>query len=171
MKIMYLILFKRINYLILIGINADSEWISPAWKKELKQTVSIGTWSTLFENHRKSLNQHCERSELRLQKFNRNAKNVFWKPGACGQTVLPDRSILIGQNWWKMPKLKNSNETFWVIFKQYGGLNKCLLQTEISSISPVVGFKCRPQNLEPEVEAATVVLEAMALLVPSGMVR
>ena len=21
-------------------------------------------------------------------------------------------------NWWKIPKLKNSNETFWVIFKQ-----------------------------------------------------
>ena len=22
----------------------------------------------------------------------------FWKPEACGQTVLPDRSVLIGQN-------------------------------------------------------------------------
>ena len=35
----------------------------------------------------------------------------FWKAEVCGQTVLPDRSILIGQ------KLKNSNETFLVIFK------------------------------------------------------
>ena len=36
------------------------------------------------------------------QKLIKNAKNVsilasFWKPEACGQTVLPDRSILIGQ--------------------------------------------------------------------------
>ena len=36
------------------------------------------------------------------QKLIKNAKNgpfwrVFWKPEACGQTVLPDRSVLIGQ--------------------------------------------------------------------------
>ena len=33
----------------------------------------------------------------------------FWKPEACGQTVLPDRSILIGQKLVenaKMPKFK-----------------------------------------------------------------
>ena len=40
---------------------------------------------------------------------------VFEKPEACGQTVLPDRSVLIGQ---KMPISQNSNATFWVIFKQ-----------------------------------------------------
>ena len=39
---------------------------------------------TVFENHRKSLIQHCERSELRLhlsgQKLTRNAKNsLFWR--------------------------------------------------------------------------------------------
>ena len=42
----------------------------------------------------------------------------FLKPEACGQTVLPDRSVLIGQKWWKMPKFKNSNATFGIIFKQ-----------------------------------------------------
>ena len=40
----------------------------------------------------------------------------FWKPEACGQTVLPDRSILTGQKLVKMSKLEQ--ETFWVIFKQ-----------------------------------------------------
>ena len=60
---------------------------------------------TVFENHRKSLIQHCERSELSLhfewtkvhwkcQKWGNLAS--FWKPEAYGQTVLPDRSILIG---------------------------------------------------------------------------
>ena len=35
---------------------------------------------TVFENHRKSLIKHCERSELRLQKFIENAKNgPFWR--------------------------------------------------------------------------------------------
>ena len=42
----------------------------------------------------------------------------FWKPEACGQTVLPDRSVLKVRNWWKKPKIKNSTATFWVIFKQ-----------------------------------------------------
>ena len=33
--------------------------------------------------------------------------------------VLLDRSVFLeGQNWWKMPHVKNSNETFRVIFKQ-----------------------------------------------------
>ena len=61
---------------------------------------------TVFENHRKSLIQYCERCELRLhfewtivdqkcQKLPILAS--FWKPEACGQTVLPDRSVLIGQ--------------------------------------------------------------------------
>ena len=31
---------------------------------------------TVFENHRKSLSQHCERSELRLQKFVKNVQIV-----------------------------------------------------------------------------------------------
>ena len=35
----------------------------------------------------------------------------------CGQTVLPDRSLFIGRKLLEMPKLKNSNATFWVIFK------------------------------------------------------
>ena len=33
----------------------------------------------------------------------------FWKPEACGQTVLPDRSVLIGQKLVekaKIPKFK-----------------------------------------------------------------
>ena len=61
---------------------------------------------TVFENHRKSLIQHCERSELRLH-FERTKVNKkcqkwsilasFLSPEACGQTVLPDRSVLIGQ--------------------------------------------------------------------------
>ena len=39
----------------------------------------------------------------------------FWKSEACGQTVLPDTSLLIDGN----AKIKkNSNATFWVIFKQ-----------------------------------------------------
>ena len=51
----------------------------------------------------------------------KNAKNgpfwrVFWKPEACGQTELPDRSVLIGQKFAENDK--NWNATFWVIFKQ-----------------------------------------------------
>ena len=45
---------------------------------------------------KKSLIQHCERSYLKLPK-NGPIWRVFRKPEACGQTVLPDRSVLIGQ--------------------------------------------------------------------------
>ena len=30
----------------------------------------------------------------------------FWKPEACGQTVLPDRSVLIGQKLLKNAKIQ-----------------------------------------------------------------
>ena len=45
----------------------------------------------------------------------------FWKPEACGQTVLPERSVLIGNKLVETvenAKNKNSNATLWVIFKQ-----------------------------------------------------
>ena len=40
---------------------------------------------TVLENHKKSLIQHCERSEVSLH--------------FAVKLVLPDRSILIGQKW------------------------------------------------------------------------
>ena len=54
--------------------------------------------------------------------FNDIAKNgqfgqFLKKP--CGQTVVPERSSSIRQNWWKMPKMKISRETFGVIFIQF----------------------------------------------------
>ena len=42
----------------------------------------------------------------------------FWNNEACCQTVLPDMSIQIEQKLVEMPKLKKSNETFWV-FSNY----------------------------------------------------
>ena len=71
---------------------------------------------TVFENHRKSristlrakramFTFWVDKSWFEMQKMFNLA--TFWKLEACGQTVLPDRSILIG------PKLV----TFLVIFK------------------------------------------------------
>ena len=62
--------------------------------------------SRLVKNLRKSRSQHYERSKLRFllewikvdqkcQKWSILAS--FWKSKACGQTVLPDRSLLIWQ--------------------------------------------------------------------------
>ena len=61
----------------------------------------------------KSLIQHCERSELRLQKSIKNAKNnLFWrvlyKPEDCGKTVLPDRSLYIGQKFVENAKIEKA---------------------------------------------------------------
>ena len=83
--------------------------------------------STLVKNLRKSRIQHYERSKLRFllewikvdqkcQKWSILAS--FWKSKACGQTVLPDRSLLIWQKLVeKCQKLKNKNATFWEVFK------------------------------------------------------
>ena len=72
----------------------------------------------VFENHSKSLIQHCKRSKLRWhfewtkgnKKYHkRSILASFWKPKACGQTVLPDKSVLKEQNLVenaKMPKFK-----------------------------------------------------------------
>ena len=69
----------------------------------------------LFEHQRKSLIQHCERRELRLHfewtKVNQKCQNSqllasFWKLEACGQTVLPDMSVLIGQKMVENAKVE-----------------------------------------------------------------
>ena len=65
----------------------------------------------------KSLFTWCDKSSSKMPKMANLA--FFGKPEACGQTVLPDRSLLIGQIMVKMPKLKTSNATFGVIFKHY----------------------------------------------------
>ena len=72
---------------------------------------------TVFGNYRKGLIQHCERSKLHLYlertKLIENAKNLSL------QSVLTDRSILIGQKLVENAKTsKFSKETFWAIFKQ-----------------------------------------------------
>ena len=69
----------------------------------------------MFENHRKSLIQHCERSDLRLHfewtKVNQKCQKwstlaIFLKPEACGPTVLPDMSVLIGQKLVEKAKIQ-----------------------------------------------------------------
>ena len=69
----------------------------------------------MLENHRKSLIQHGERSELRLHfewtKVNKKCQKwsnlaSYWKPKACGQTKLPDRPVLIGQTLVENAKIE-----------------------------------------------------------------
>ena len=71
-------------------------------KIDQKAITPINIAYTVFENHRKSLIQHCERSELNYilseQKFIINAKN-----GQFSEFLT---------SW-------SSNATFWIIFKQY----------------------------------------------------
>ena len=66
---------------------------------------------TVFENHRKSLISHCERSELHFEwtKVIKNAKIVNLtnqKPVTYDQTALPDRSLLIEQKLAKSAKIE-----------------------------------------------------------------
>ena len=56
-------------------------------------------------------------SILRAKRATYVYSGQFLKPEAYGQTVLPDRSILIGQKLVENAKIKYSNATFWVVFK------------------------------------------------------
>ena len=73
---------------------------------------------TVFENHRKSLIKHCasEASYIFIlsgQKLIKRPNIVnFERIQACGQTVLPDMSILTEQKLAKSTKIKKSNKTF-----------------------------------------------------------
>ena len=69
---------------------------------------------TVLENIAQSRIQHLEPSG---QKVIKSAKNGAYWPIAGGQTILPDRSLLIGQKLVENVKIENSNATFWVIFK------------------------------------------------------
>ena len=57
--------------------------------------------STVFKNHRKSLIQHCERSELGLHfkwtKVDQKCSILASFLETYGQTVLPDKSLFKGQ--------------------------------------------------------------------------
>ena len=55
----------------------------------------------------------------------------YWKPEACGQTVLPDKSLLIGQ--------KLQNETILVIFIQRESVKSRVVQSN-ASFSEYVRF-------------------------------
>ena len=46
----------------------------------------------------------------------------FLKPEVCGQTVLPDRSVLIGQNWWKMRLFRVIFHSLWNMHEDSEGL-------------------------------------------------
>ena len=70
----------------------------------------------MFENHRKSSIQYCEinlhfewtKDYQKCQKWSILAR--FWKTETCGQTVVPDMSLLIGQKLvenTKIEKLKS----------------------------------------------------------------
>ena len=78
------------------------------WFKKSNFTVWI-------ENPRKSLIQNRERSKLRFHfewtKFNEKCQKLsilasFWKPEACSQTVLRDRSVLMGQKLVENAKIQ-----------------------------------------------------------------
>ena len=44
---------------------------------------------------------------------------VFEKLKLAGEQCYQSGQFQLGKNWWKMPKLKNPNETFWaeVVFR------------------------------------------------------
>ena len=66
---------KMLRYKLLHQCNHGKKYPN----QNIENIVTFSSF-TVFENHRKSLIQHCERSELRLQKLIKNTKNgQFWR--------------------------------------------------------------------------------------------
>ena len=102
-----------VGILILSGNQCNCRWCQ-SWILSLfpdhSWFVTIHSrWFTVFENHRKDLIQHCKASYvyiLRRQMLKMVNFGEFFNPEACSHTVLPDRSILIGQKFIsQMPKM------------------------------------------------------------------
>ena len=116
----------------------DKSWL------KMPKMVNFGKFLNIWSLRSKSVtrqvnsdwtksSQHYERSELHLQsewtKVNQKYRKwsflaSFWNPEACGQTVLPDRSILIRQKLAGKAKIQKfkcdilSNfQTLWTILK------------------------------------------------------
>ena len=78
---------------------------------------------TVFENHRKSLIQHCERSELYLHFEWTKCQKIFI---LASERALPDRQLLIRQKLMENAKIKkkikcdilSDLQTMWE-FKKY----------------------------------------------------
>ena len=75
-----------------------------------KWPTKDGVWKSQKKSHsrlrakRATFTFWVDKSILKMPKMVNFAS--FWKRKAWGQIVLPDRSILVGQNLWKMPKFK-----------------------------------------------------------------
>ena len=118
--------------------RADSSWKD--WKRRFvwstwicystSQRRTESFWKKrliVFENHRKSLNStlrakratftFCvDKSSLirpKMVHFGEFLKTWSLRSNSVTRHV----NLKTDKNWWKMPKLKNSNATFWVIFK------------------------------------------------------
>ena len=64
----------------------------------------------------------------------------FQKPEACGQTVLPDKSVLIGQKLVENAKIRKFKcATFWVVFRQLK--NYCQTRRKEDKDVEVCNFK------------------------------
>ena len=85
--------------------NSVTRQVNCTWKK-LVENAKIENFKWRFEWTK--ILQKCQKWTILA---------TFRKSKSCSQTVLPDKSILIGQKMVKMSKLKKSNATFLVIFK------------------------------------------------------
>ena len=76
--------------------------VGTCWGKAIHTVWKSQEKSHSILREKRAMFTFCEdKSLLKMATF-----ASFWKPVACGQTVLPDRSILIGQKLVENAKIK-----------------------------------------------------------------
>ena len=100
---------------------------------------------TVFENHRKKSHStlRAKRATFTFWVNKSSLKMPKMETCNCSQTVLPDRSLLIGQKLVKNAKIKKCHmRHFWVIFKHCGAAKVSNFVPKMFSLSVSRGVTC-----------------------------
>ena len=98
--------------------------------RDLASILENGHRPTLEELKQGRLNESVKVSNnYSVWKFLKKSHLVYyWKPEVCGQKVLPDRSILMNKNCWKMSKIQKCDflgefQTLWIMSLKVSKIN------------------------------------------------
>ena len=100
--------------------TADA-YLRPALKRDnLDVVLNTQVRKILFDDNRRAIGIEATQNHGETIFEVRNSARCLKITKKVAFNIASEAScvyILIGQNWWKVPKLKNWNATFWVIFK------------------------------------------------------
>ena len=98
----------KIAQKVAFNIATFTFWVDDKSSLKVTKMVNFGeflkTWSLLSN----SVTRHVSFNSTKIGGKCQNSNATFWV--LCVQKVLPDRSLLKDNSWWKMPEFKNKKQ-------------------------------------------------------------